>query len=156
MIRALPAPVSRLRARWHIASQWQLEAKVLNIADRDVEPARDYRALGRQGWIGPNQKDKAAPNGDGLQAAALRDGVIRHLFRPVKDALLALPWLGVTLLVAGLGLVFGVAWLIPAAFAGAFATSKLAITREESHLARRFGPAWSDYAARTPRWLFGI
>lgn len=34
--------------------------------------------------------------------AVLRDGVIRHLFRPVKDALLALPWLGVTLLVAGL------------------------------------------------------
>jgi len=41
-----------LQARWRIASQWQLEAKVLNVADRDVEPARDYRALGRQGWIG--------------------------------------------------------------------------------------------------------
>ena len=41
-----------LQARWRIASQWQVEAKVLNVTDRDVEPVRDYRALGRQGWIG--------------------------------------------------------------------------------------------------------
>lgn len=41
-----------LQARWRFASQWQLEAKVLNVGDRDVEPARDYRALGRQAWIG--------------------------------------------------------------------------------------------------------
>lgn len=78
----------------------------------------------------------------------ITDGPFRFSRNPI--------YVGNTLLVAGLGLVFGVAWLIPAAFAGAFATSKLAITREERHLARRFGPAWSDYAARTPRWLFGI
>jgi vitamin B12 transporter len=41
-----------LRARWRVAPQWQLEAKVLNATDRDIEPARDYRALGRQAWIG--------------------------------------------------------------------------------------------------------
>ncbi|MFM9917266.1 MAG: TonB-dependent receptor domain-containing protein [Rhizobacter sp.] len=41
-----------LLARWRIASQWQLEAKLLNVGDRNIEPARDYRALGRQGWIG--------------------------------------------------------------------------------------------------------
>lgn len=41
-----------LQARWRFTSQWQLEAKVLNVGDRDVEPARDYRALGRQAWIG--------------------------------------------------------------------------------------------------------
>lgn len=40
-----------LQARWRFASQWQLEAKVLNVADRDIEPARDTRALGRQAWL---------------------------------------------------------------------------------------------------------
>lgn len=58
--------------------------------------------------------------------AALRDGVVRHLFRPVKDTLLALPWLGVTLLVAvlagslrGLGLALTcTAMLTFIAFAG--------------------------------------
>ena len=39
------------------------------------------------------------------------------------------------------------------ALAGAFATGRLAIAREEQHLALRFGAAWSAYAARTPRWL---
>lgn len=29
----------------------------------------------------------------------IRDGIVRHLFRPVKEALLALPWLGIVLLV---------------------------------------------------------
>ena len=39
---------------------------------------------------------------------AVSDGFVRHLFRPVKDGLLALPWLGVVLLVALLaGLVRG-------------------------------------------------
>ena len=41
-----------LRARWRFAPQWQLEAKLLNATDRDIEPARDYQALGRQAWIG--------------------------------------------------------------------------------------------------------
>jgi vitamin B12 transporter len=41
-----------LRARWRFAPQWQVEAKLLNATDRDIEPARDYQALGRQAWIG--------------------------------------------------------------------------------------------------------
>ena len=41
-----------LQARWRLTSQWRLEAKVLNLTDRDIEYRRDYRALGRQGWIG--------------------------------------------------------------------------------------------------------
>ena len=59
-----------------------------------------------------------------------------------------------TLLVAGVGLIFGIGWLVMAAVAGAVLTQKLAIEREERHLAARFGEAWQDYAARTPRWLF--
>jgi vitamin B12 transporter len=41
-----------LAARWRFAPQWQLEAKLLNAADRRYEPARDYQPLGRQAWLG--------------------------------------------------------------------------------------------------------
>ena len=58
------------------------------------------------------------------------------------------------LLVAGAGLLFGMIWLVLAALAGALLTQKLAIAREERHLAARFGQDWTDYASRTPRWLF--
>jgi protein-S-isoprenylcysteine O-methyltransferase Ste14 len=58
-----------------------------------------------------------------------------------------------TMLVLGAGLLFGIAWLVIAAPAAAFLTRKLAIEREERHLAARFGADWEAYAARTPRWL---
>lgn len=41
-----------LRASWRLAPQWQLEAKLLNATDRDLEPVRDYQGLGRQAWLG--------------------------------------------------------------------------------------------------------
>lgn len=41
-----------LRASWKFLPQWRLEAKVLNAADRDVQPVRDYQGLGRQAWVG--------------------------------------------------------------------------------------------------------
>jgi protein-S-isoprenylcysteine O-methyltransferase Ste14 len=63
-------------------------------------------------------------------------------------------YVGNTLLVAGAGLLFGIGWLVLAGLAGAVLTQKLAIEREERHLAARFGPDWEDYKARTPRWLF--
>jgi protein-S-isoprenylcysteine O-methyltransferase Ste14 len=62
-------------------------------------------------------------------------------------------YLGNTILLAGAGLLSGIAWFLPAAFGAAFLTQKLAIEREELHLAARFGAAWQDYATRTPRWL---
>ncbi len=76
----------------------------------------------------------------------ITDGPFRFSRNPI--------YVGNTLLMAGAGLVFGIAWLIPAAFLGAYATGKLAIAREERHLALRFDKDWEDYAARTPRWLF--
>lgn len=63
-------------------------------------------------------------------------------------------YLANTLLVTGAGLIFGIGWLVIAAVAGAVLTQRLAIEREERHLAARFGQDWQDYAARTPRWLF--
>jgi len=41
-----------LRARWRLTPQWQLEFKLLNATNRDIEPARDYQTPGRQAWIG--------------------------------------------------------------------------------------------------------
>jgi vitamin B12 transporter len=41
-----------LRAHWSFATQWRLEAKLLNALDRRYEPVKDYGALGRQAWIG--------------------------------------------------------------------------------------------------------
>jgi protein-S-isoprenylcysteine O-methyltransferase Ste14 len=62
-------------------------------------------------------------------------------------------YLANSLLLAGAGLLFGVGWLVLAGLAGAIVTQKLAIEREERHLAARFGRDWEEYSARTPRWL---
>jgi vitamin B12 transporter len=40
-----------LTARWRVTPQWTLEAKLLNVTDKDIEPVRDYQALGRQAWL---------------------------------------------------------------------------------------------------------
>jgi protein-S-isoprenylcysteine O-methyltransferase Ste14 len=76
----------------------------------------------------------------------ITDGPFRYTRNPI--------YLANALLVAGAGLALGIAWLLPATLAGAWATGRLAIAREEAHLALRFGAEWRDYAARTPRWLF--
>lgn len=62
-------------------------------------------------------------------------------------------YVGNTMFILGLGLLFGEAWLLPLAFLAAYATQRLAIVREEAHLAAKFGLSWKDYAHRVPRWL---
>lgn len=41
-----------LSARWQLARDWQLQAKLLNATNTDLEPVRDYQGLGRQAWVG--------------------------------------------------------------------------------------------------------
>ncbi len=41
-----------LRTTWRMTPQWSLEAKLLNATNRNIEPLRDYQALGRQAWLG--------------------------------------------------------------------------------------------------------
>jgi len=53
----------------------------------------------------------------------------------------------------GLGVALSHAWICLAALAAAGAIERFGIAREETHLAARFGDAWTRYAARTPRWL---
>ncbi len=57
------------------------------------------------------------------------------------------------LLLAGAGLALANAWLLPAALAQMALVTRLAIRREEAHLAIRFGDGWTAYAAAVPRWL---
>lgn len=62
-------------------------------------------------------------------------------------------YLGNTMLVLGAGLLFGALWFLPAAILAAFATTKLAIEREEKHLEHRFGKAFRDYSKKVRRWV---
>jgi protein-S-isoprenylcysteine O-methyltransferase Ste14 len=62
-------------------------------------------------------------------------------------------YLANTLLLIGVGLITGIAWFLLLAFLAAFATSKLAIEREEKVLAAKFGKRYRDYARRVRRWI---
>lgn len=62
-------------------------------------------------------------------------------------------YVGNALLLLGVGLLFGIAWLLPLAMLAAFATQKLAIEPEERHLDARFGKAFRDYRKRVRRWI---
>jgi protein-S-isoprenylcysteine O-methyltransferase Ste14 len=62
-------------------------------------------------------------------------------------------YLANTFLVLGAGLYFGKLWLVILAPVAALVTQKLAIEREERHLAAKFGAEWENYAARVRRWL---
>ena len=62
-------------------------------------------------------------------------------------------YLGNTLLLAGAAFAFHNPWFLPAAFAAAVAVTRLAIVREEAHLAQLFGAEWETYRGRTARWF---
>lgn len=62
-------------------------------------------------------------------------------------------YLGNTIALLGAGSVFANPWFLPAAVIAAFAVLRLAILREEVHLAMQFGVAWDRYCGRTARWF---
>lgn len=62
-------------------------------------------------------------------------------------------YLGFAVILASAGLLLGVAWLLPAALAAAFATTRLAVLPEERHLAHRFGKRYRDYQKSVRRWV---
>ena len=41
-----------LSARWQLTPHWQLQAKLLNATNADIEPVRDYQSQRRQAWLG--------------------------------------------------------------------------------------------------------
>lgn len=62
-------------------------------------------------------------------------------------------YLGNTMLMIGIGLIAGILWFILLAPLAAYATTKLAIEREEQHLQARFGKKYRDYMKRVRRWI---
>jgi protein-S-isoprenylcysteine O-methyltransferase Ste14 len=62
-------------------------------------------------------------------------------------------YLGNTIAMTGAALAFANLWFLPAALLAAVAVTRLAIRREEAHLAARFGAAWEAYSQRTARWF---
>ncbi|ABD08979.1 Isoprenylcysteine carboxyl methyltransferase [Rhodopseudomonas palustris HaA2] len=56
-------------------------------------------------------------------------------------------------LLIGIGTAFGNGWFIVFALLSAVAVDRLAIRREERHLAIKFGNDWIEYSSKTPRWL---
>ena len=62
-------------------------------------------------------------------------------------------YLGNTMMMVGAGLAFGNPWLIVTGLVAAGLVLKLAILREERHLAALFGPAWLAYRSRVRRWI---
>lgn len=62
-------------------------------------------------------------------------------------------YLGNTTIMIGVGFMTGNLWFILFGIAAAFITQKLAIEREEKHLAQRFGKKFIDYKKRVRRWI---
>jgi protein-S-isoprenylcysteine O-methyltransferase Ste14 len=62
-------------------------------------------------------------------------------------------YLGNTLLVLGAGVYFGNWWLVGLALVAAVITQKLAIEREERHMAAKFGAEWVAYTQKVRRWI---
>lgn len=62
-------------------------------------------------------------------------------------------YVGNATLMAGVGLAFGNVWFVLLGGISALVVDRLAVRREERHLAKRFGQDWIDYASRVPRWL---
>lgn len=62
-------------------------------------------------------------------------------------------YLGNTTMTIGLGLISGIVWFLILAPLAAYATTKLAIEREEKHLEARFGKKFRDYRKKVRRWL---
>ncbi len=62
-------------------------------------------------------------------------------------------YLGLSITLAGLGLVSNSGWFLLALPFAIAAVTKLAIEREEIYLERKFGPDYLDYKRQTRRWF---
>lgn len=94
-------------------------------------------------WALARRRTAIMPNA--AASALVSDGVFAWSRNPI--------YLGNTVLLAGAALALRWGWLILLAPVTVIAVTRLAIEREERHLAARFGEDWRAYAARVGRWL---
>lgn len=78
-------------------------------------------------------------------SALVRTGVYAYTRNPI--------YLGNTLLLAGFAIALRWGWLAIAVPLTIVAVTRLAIVREERHLALVFGEEWRAYSARVRRWI---
>lgn len=77
--------------------------------------------------------------------ALVTDGVYGFTRNPI--------YLGMSCVLAGIGLALRDVWFLPLVTLAVFAVSSLAISREELYLEAKFGEAYRLYRARVRRWL---
>lgn len=90
-------------------------------------------------------KAKTTLNPNGIPAHLITSGPFSVSRNPL--------YLANTLLLVAVGLIGGMGWFVLMAIVAAFATTKLAIEREEKVLAEKFGKRYRDYAKRVRRWI---
>jgi protein-S-isoprenylcysteine O-methyltransferase Ste14 len=73
------------------------------------------------------------------------DGVYAFTRNPI--------YLGMVMLLFGIGLASASLWFLLAAVVAIVALTKLAIEREEAYLERNFGQTYRDYKTRVRRWI---
>ncbi len=78
-------------------------------------------------------------------SALVTDGIYRWTRNPM--------YLALSLILLGLAVATGSLWFLLALAAAIYAVTKLAIEREETYLAGKFGSAYLDYKARVRRWM---
>ena len=57
------------------------------------------------------------------------------------------------LIISGIALATGNAWMLITAAVAIFALEEFAIKREEVHLKAKFGPDWNEYSRKVRRWV---
>jgi protein-S-isoprenylcysteine O-methyltransferase Ste14 len=77
--------------------------------------------------------------------AVVTDGIYSWTRNPM--------YLGLSLILFGIGLATGSVWFLVALPIAVFAVTKLAIEREEVYLANKFGAAYEAYRSRVRRWF---
>lgn len=77
--------------------------------------------------------------------ALVFDGIYKYTRNPM--------YLGFTVVLFAIGLIFDELWFLIAAPLAMFAVTKLAIEREEAYLERKFGAAYVAYKERVRRWI---
>ena len=77
--------------------------------------------------------------------ALVFDGIYKYTRNPM--------YLGMTLVLFGLGLALNELWFLIAVPIAVLAVTKLAIEREEAYLERRFGAPYVAYKSKVRRWI---
>lgn len=95
--------------------------------------------------LGTLRRHATTVNPRGSASALVTDGPFARSRNPL--------YLAMALANVGVALLAGSTWMLIAAAPAVVLMDRLIIAGEERYLARRFGPAYTDYCRRVRRWL---